>query len=172
MVLLRILVRHLLSRQRSSETKVSTPEERAARAAYMREYNERPGNRDKKRAKDKRYRDASDKEKVRTYMAEYYLNNRQDLIDAAREHTQERRQRVKDSTKDSGIGIVSLRKRDGDLCHLCDGIMEFVTSTTYNPWKVSMDHVLPLAKGGTHTWDNVKLAHLRCNLSKGAKCHP
>lgn len=33
----------------------------------------------------------------------------------------------------------------------------------------SVDHVIPLSKGGTHTWDNVKLAHKRCNSKKGNK---
>jgi 5-methylcytosine-specific restriction endonuclease McrA len=28
---------------------------------------------------------------------------------------------------------------------------------------------VPLAKGGTHCYDNVQLAHGRCNISKGAK---
>lgn len=27
-------------------------------------------------------------------------------------------------------------------------------------------HVLPVVKGGTHTWDNVQLAHRGCNSSK------
>ena len=33
----------------------------------------------------------------------------------------------------------------------------------------SIDHVVPLSKGGTHTWDNVHLAHKRCNMVKGNK---
>lgn len=31
----------------------------------------------------------------------------------------------------------------------------------------SIDHIRPLSKGGTHTWDNVQLAHLKCNIKKG-----
>jgi 5-methylcytosine-specific restriction endonuclease McrA len=30
-----------------------------------------------------------------------------------------------------------------------------------------MDHAFPLGKGGTHTWDNIQLSHLICNLRKG-----
>lgn len=30
-----------------------------------------------------------------------------------------------------------------------------------------MDHVIPLTKGGNHELANVRLAHLRCNVSKG-----
>ena len=31
----------------------------------------------------------------------------------------------------------------------------------------SIDHVIPLAKGGLHAWSNVKLAHKGCNEQKG-----
>lgn len=32
---------------------------------------------------------------------------------------------------------------------------------------VSLDHVIPISRGGTHTPGNAQAAHLRCNLSKG-----
>jgi hypothetical protein len=32
---------------------------------------------------------------------------------------------------------------------------------------LSVDHRIPLARGGTHTWENVALVHFRCNLRKG-----
>jgi len=30
----------------------------------------------------------------------------------------------------------------------------------------TIEHLVPLAKGGTHTWDNVVPAHYRCNMNK------
>ena len=33
----------------------------------------------------------------------------------------------------------------------------------------SMDHIIPLVKGGYHTWDNVQLVCRGCNNKKGAK---
>ena len=30
----------------------------------------------------------------------------------------------------------------------------------------TLDHIIPLSKGGTHTWDNVQLAHMSCNAGK------
>jgi len=30
----------------------------------------------------------------------------------------------------------------------------------------SIDHIIPVSKGGTHTWDNVQLAHRGCNTKK------
>lgn len=32
-----------------------------------------------------------------------------------------------------------------------------------------IDHIVPLAKGGSHTQDNLQLSHARCNLKKGAR---
>jgi 5-methylcytosine-specific restriction endonuclease McrA len=34
---------------------------------------------------------------------------------------------------------------------------------------IHVDHIIPLAKGGSHTQDNLQLTHARCNLKKGAK---
>ncbi|MFC9724785.1 HNH endonuclease [Bacillus cereus] len=30
----------------------------------------------------------------------------------------------------------------------------------------SIEHIIPVSKGGTHTWDNVKLDHRKCNYLK------
>lgn len=38
-----------------------------------------------------------------------------------------------------------------------------------NPLSASLDHVVPLAWGGEHTAANVQLAHLKCNVAKGAR---
>lgn len=36
-----------------------------------------------------------------------------------------------------------------------------------NYWAATVEHVIPLSKGGTHTWDNVRPAHWKCNMDKG-----
>lgn len=38
-------------------------------------------------------------------------------------------------------------------------------SSIYYP---TIDHIIPLSKGGLHSWNNIQLAHLSCNSSKGA----
>lgn len=35
--------------------------------------------------------------------------------------------------------------------------------------QASLDHIVPLAKGGDHLYANCQTAHLKCNLSKGAR---
>lgn len=38
-----------------------------------------------------------------------------------------------------------------------------------HPGSASLDHVVPLSRGGTHTSENCQPAHLRCNIHKGAR---
>lgn len=65
------------------------------------------------------------------------------------------------------IAIDKLGERDGWVCGLC---ARPVDQTVRYPdlLSPSIDHITPLARGGTHTWDNVQIAHYRCNVSKKA----
>lgn len=54
----------------------------------------------------------------------------------------------------------------GWVCHLCGHDID--PSAGKDDWgKVTLDHVIPLSRGGQHVWDNVKPAHRRCNELKG-----
>jgi 5-methylcytosine-specific restriction endonuclease McrA len=53
-----------------------------------------------------------------------------------------------------------LAERDAWTCHICKG------DVTRETW--SIDHLHALAYGGTHTWENVALAHHACNSRRGA----
>lgn len=57
-----------------------------------------------------------------------------------------------------------IAERDQWQCHLCGGVV------TRSDW--SLDHLVPVSRGGEHSRDNVALAHLRCNVSRGAKLLP
>lgn len=73
------------------------------------------------------------------------------------------------------IPLQRLYERDKGICYLCGGKCDFNAVKEINgiPYALgdypSRDHVKPLSKGGLHSWDNVRLAHIRCNSSKGAK---
>ena len=64
--------------------------------------------------------------------------------------------------------LAEIADRDGWTCGLCG---EQVDRTLKWPHadSPSLDHVQPLSKGGAHDPDNVQLAHLRCNVAKGAR---
>ena len=77
---------------------------------------------------------------------------------------------------DTSISLIKLIDRDDNICHICNKICDINdyyvddngTIITRNSYP-SIDHVIPLSKGGTHTWDNIKLAHRLCNTRKGIK---
>lgn len=71
------------------------------------------------------------------------------------------------------IPLDEVIERDNGICYLCgcktdkadsytDSNGYFVCGDTYP----TRDHVIPIAKGGTHTWDNVRLACHKCNSIK------
>lgn len=77
---------------------------------------------------------------------------------------------------DNDITVRGLFNRDAGMCYLCgepcnyddfyineDGV--FIAGDMYP----SIDHVIPLAKGGRHSWGNIRLAHRRCNYEKADK---
>lgn len=54
----------------------------------------------------------------------------------------------------------------GWICHLCGG--EISQLAGRDDWmRVTLDHIIPLSKGGEHVWANVAPAHWRCNMDKG-----
>ena len=85
-----------------------------------------------------------------------------------------RRHRLRENGKINwDISLDKLIKRDKNICHICGGKCSkkdyrvdnkgsFIAGNSYP----SIDHLLPVSKGGTHTWDNVKLAHMYCNSIK------
>lgn len=65
------------------------------------------------------------------------------------------------NTRTGKVDYQEIFIRDNGICHLCKQV---VTTKTLN-----FDHVLPLSKDGSHTTDNIKVAHAICNARKGAK---
>lgn len=62
------------------------------------------------------------------------------------------------------VSHVVVAHRDGWRCAICGG------QVTRENW--SIDHVIPLSKGGSHTYANVVLAHALCNARRGAGRFP
>lgn len=73
---------------------------------------------------------------------------------------------------DRDITLEAVAIRDRDICYLCGAPVEWNDIEERDGNKIagdsypSIDHVIPLAAGGLHAWDNVRLAHRRCNYLK------
>lgn len=73
---------------------------------------------------------------------------------------------------DSDITTKSLFERDNGVCWICGGKCDFddyeirdgviICGDNYP----SIDHVIEICNGGEHSWQNVKLAHRRCNSKR------
>lgn len=66
---------------------------------------------------------------------------------------------------DSSVNLSKLMKRDNNQCQYCG--VKVVRSREHREDRATLDHVVPMAKGGGHTWNNVKLACWVCNTVKG-----
>ena len=89
-------------------------------------------------------------------------------------HDVARRSRKSAAIIDRGITLQKVCNRDRCQCYLCGQSIDWEDYKIINGKKYagkrypSIDHVVPLIHGGSHQWDNVRLAHLSCNSAKGA----
>lgn len=71
-----------------------------------------------------------------------------------------------------GITLKKVFKRDNGICQICGKPCDW-SDRGWNkycgPLYPSIDHIIPLDKGGGHVWENVQLAHMMCNSEKGDK---
>lgn len=84
------------------------------------------------------------------------------------------RRRIKNKEQiDNDISLEKLIQRDEGICKICGRQVDindyyyndegyFIAGESYP----SIDHIIPLAKDGTHTWNNIQLAHRHCNAIK------
>jgi 5-methylcytosine-specific restriction endonuclease McrA len=127
---------------------------------------------EKKRAHAKKYREAH-KETEKARYQNWKENNPQ-KYNAHRKRMKVNRRRVV-LEYDKDITIEVLYNRAAGICALCGGRCDyedyvfrgetFIAGNHYP----SIDHIVPISKGGSHTWDNVQLAHKQCNSIKSDK---
>ena len=111
---------------------------------------------------------------VQEYNRAYYLRNREAVkaktaqwakenVEAvrviARRKAQNRRARKLDQFIED-VDPMVVYARDEGLCGICG-------TTIYGDFHV--DHVIPLSKGGEHSYANTQAAHPECNLRKAAR---
>lgn len=80
--------------------------------------------------------------------------------------------RMKTRQHDTDITLELLFKKDNGVCYLCGKQCDWndvdADGNAQGNYP-SIDHVRPLSKGGTHTWNNVRLACRSCNNAKGSR---
>ena len=141
----------------------------------------------KRESERRRKREYTPKEKQLKYCLKcgksFYGHGRQKFCSAkcgkayrgiGRRYTSSKDERLKDAVAyDKAVNLHTLIKRDNNVCQICGGECDLydyeVTSSgammcgdTYP----TIDHIKPCALGGSHTWDNVQLACLKCNREK------
>lgn len=57
------------------------------------------------------------------------------------------------------------------ICNICDTEID-KRRRFPDTMAATIEHVIPLCAGGTHTWENVRPAHAQCNFDKGDTLPP
>lgn len=71
---------------------------------------------------------------------------------------------------EDGITLKRVMIRDGGICKLCGKPVDITDRNGKgigNKYP-TVDHIIPINNGGSHTWKNVQLAHMICNAHKNA----
>lgn len=105
---------------------------------------------------------AANREKAREGSARYRAAN-PDRIRA----NDRRRKALKRQIPFEAFTSLEIFDRDQWVCQLC-GLVVDPARKYPDPESASLDHIQPLSLGGFQVRANVQLAHLRCNLVKGA----
>lgn len=107
---------------------------------------------------------------ARSYDSFRYARDREKRIELATKQSHIRRARLSKVETDSGLTRSALRKRDGDKCYYCHRVMDFsrAVGRKFHDLHATIEHLQPISRGGSHTFDNCVLACRSCNLTKHA----
>lgn len=88
--------------------------------------------------------------------------------DRRRNNWHARRARMNGAKDGDPVMLSELIERDGLTCKWCADPIDLSVAWP-DPLSKSIDHIVPVSKGGTHELENCQLMHLGCNSSKGAR---
>lgn len=84
-----------------------------------------------------------------------------------RKHRSARRAKQRGAGSQS-IDPIAVFERDGWRCKICARRTPRAKRGTIDGNAPELDHIVPLSRGGAHTWGNVQCTCRRCNQAKGA----
>ena len=68
---------------------------------------------------------------------------------------------------DETITRPSVFEKEQGKCYLCEVETHLErTDVGYQPKLATVDHIIPISRGGPHTWENVRNCCLKCNITK------
>lgn len=130
---------------------------REQRIAAMKAYRE--SNRERVLAAKKAYREAN-RDKIAEDARAYRKANRH-IVYAA----DLRRRRLLADALQETYRREDIFERDAWMCGICGRAIDPQLRFP-DPWSSSIDHIVPVSRGGNDTRANVQAAHLKCNISK------
>jgi 5-methylcytosine-specific restriction endonuclease McrA len=90
-----------------------------------------------------------------------------DRIKASKRKNAYKRKCIRFGVAYEDLNKFEIFERDGYRCYLC-GTTVVIHIEDGHPNKATIDHVIPLSKGGGHTEENVKTCCFECNNLKGS----
>lgn len=116
-------------------------------------------NPERKRAQDREYQQIN-KEKIAEYNREYRKRNQEKCaLWSSRKRARKNNAFVEDVHRDK------LMEMYGGKCGICgEPIPDDVDY--FHPLYMNVDHIVPLSKGGEHSYANCQPAHASCNIQK------
>lgn len=136
------------------------------------------------------YRDAHKKEQS-AYDKKHYQENKSEITQTRIEYRATHKQQISEGMRRLHHENLAYRSRQIDLGHrrriivnkntdeavvaYIKSIYESESNVCYwcgkpiSPDDLHIDHIIPLAQGGTHSIDNLAPSHGTCNISKGKK---
>lgn len=158
------------------------PECRLAHREYSNVH--RSKNLTKYREANREYK-ARNQEKVKQYNKEYastegrknalvkYRENHLDDIRLRGRMREHKRRSAKFNGKHTPYTEAQVLDTYGFICHICDGTIDHSAPRKIGieGWEngLHLDHVIPLAKGGTDSVENVRPSHGKCNVQKNSR---
>jgi 5-methylcytosine-specific restriction endonuclease McrA len=169
--------------------RVANPE--PDRARDRQRYWGSPGRRDAVIAAARRARER-DPAAAKLQSRRWHADHREEVLAKQRQHYSENveaeraaaRQRSKRRTPEQRSVYVHVRRarhrgafvervdrslvfeRDAWICQLCGLPVDASIAGQWDPQRASLDHIIPLFRGGEHSYANTRLAHLGCNLRR------
>ena len=145
----------------------------------------RKDNREKVRSYAKQYRQ-DNKESTKQYQRDYHKANCEVLKAKRQQYNAENSDKIADSQrryrKENALKVYSKNAKrrallrgakveqvDYDTIYLRDKGVCGICGSVICRGEMTLDHIIPLSRGGEHSAVNAQVAHLSCNSSKGNK---